>query len=334
MRPRIPGRYTFCETPATAAYLAASGPPPMLWPAGRGSRGEACSQSLSAFRPACYFVSVPAEKQTGGAEPFAAALDRLYAAPLEQFVALRRELVASLRASGDPPAARLLAAAIKPTRTAWALNRVARSHPELLRGFFDARDRAAAAQVQGNAEQARTAVREYRERMAEVGRAAREALGEAGVAINAAQVRRIGESLQASSTGDADARATLLAGRLARDEDVQDPFAGLEVGGARPRPGPDPQPSDGVVGKREAAARAAHERAMQRERARRERALEEARQRVASLEHEAREARAVAMRAEAATRRAQSAEKLAMGAAEQAEERLERARADLRAKTI
>jgi hypothetical protein len=253
-------------------------------------------------------VSVPTKKQASQPEPLADALDRLYGAPLEQFVALRRELGAALRVAGELPASRLVATATKPTRTAWALNQVARRQPELLHALFDARDAAAAAQKQGDAEQVRTTVREYRTRLAGAVRAARDVLGEVGVEANAGQSRRIGESLQAASAGGVDARSKLLAGRLAQDVDVEDPFGGLEVGATTARRSPEPhRPDDSASRKREAAAQDARERALQRERAERERAIKEGRLHVMSLEEKARDARALAREAEVAAGRAQSA---------------------------
>ena len=46
------------------------------------------------------------------------SLDRLYAVPLEEFLALRKQLAGELRSSGDITASKAIAAAPKPTRTA------------------------------------------------------------------------------------------------------------------------------------------------------------------------------------------------------------------------
>jgi hypothetical protein len=273
---------------------------------------------------------MPTRKPASGPEPLSDALDRLYGAPLEQFVALRRELVATLRAAGELPASRLVATATKPARTAWALNQVARRRPELLHALFDARKCAAAAQEKGDAEQVRTTVREYRARLADAVRAARDVLAEVGVEINAGQSRRIGESLQAASSGEDDARAQLLAGRLVQDVDVEDPFAGLAVGGTRARRDQDRQrPEDGGSRKRDTEERDARDRAIEREREERQRAIEEGRQRIASLERTARETRSLAAEAESAARRSQAAAEKAGRAAAEAEERLGQARAEL-----
>ena len=49
-----------------------------------------------------------------------------------------KELVAALRARGEAAAAQAVAAAAKPTRTAWALNQVARARPELVEALLQA----------------------------------------------------------------------------------------------------------------------------------------------------------------------------------------------------
>ncbi|MCW3062993.1 MAG: hypothetical protein JWN32_165, partial [Solirubrobacterales bacterium] len=55
-----------------------------------------------------------------------AAVDQLYAVPLEEFVPERTRLAKELRAQGEETAAAELAKLPKPTAAAWALNHVAR----------------------------------------------------------------------------------------------------------------------------------------------------------------------------------------------------------------
>jgi len=234
----------------------------------------------------------------------AEALDRLYTAPLDRFVAVRRELVASLRAAGEAAAVQVVASATRPTRTAWALNQVAHRRPELLRALFDARDRATKAQKQGDAEKIRGSVQEYRDRLAAAVDGAREVATVSGFSFNAGQARRIAETLQATSAARSQAQASLLAGRLTRDVEVDDPFAGLESGSTR-------------HGEKK------HGQEL-RERAR---AMQQAAQdRVASLEQKAVEARAAARHAGALARRASSDAERANRDAEEAEKRLDEAR--------
>jgi hypothetical protein len=257
------------------------------------------------------------------------ALDRLYSAPLDQFTALRRELSAALRASGDAETSRVVAAAAKPTRTVWGLNQVARQRAELLRALFKARDAAAEAQRGAEAAQIRATVREYRDRAAEVVGAVRQALADAGVELTPAQARRIGETLQAASAEGPDARARLLAGRLAQDVDV-DPFAGIEAGSTRRSRSTEPPRKDALPREREGAEAKAREREAQRQREERTRRTEEARARIAALGEEVREARAAARRAEVAAMRAQNDAEQARRHAADVEARWTRAREEQR----
>ena len=62
----------------------------------------------------------------------AEAMQRLYAAGPEEFMAVRRELVAAARAAGDRGVATELGALRKPSLAAWAINLVARVSPGVL----------------------------------------------------------------------------------------------------------------------------------------------------------------------------------------------------------
>jgi hypothetical protein len=291
-----------------------------------------------------------------------AALDRLFAAPFDEFVALRREIALGLRKGGDAAAGRTVAAFAKPSRTAWALNQVARRHPALVTQALDAWATAAAAPKAGDADDVRATARAFRERMADVVQAAEGVAREDGSALNVVQGRRIAATLQAIAGGaDAAARERLVAGRLAADVDVDDPFAGLEVGppGLRPRVAKDemdggtdvsvpaashargqPQapprgqvhPAPARPAREEMAAKraAAHEAERARAREKREKEAEEVRARVAALEGEARQARAAAREAEVAATRAQADADRARRAVDMVERKLEEARGELR----
>jgi hypothetical protein len=156
-------------------------------------------------------------------------LDALYAAPFEGFVAARREASLRLRAAGEVAAARSIATAAKPTRTAWALNQVARRQPALVDHVMKAREAAAKAQKSGDAHAIRDGARAFRDAIGEVVRAARAVLEKANAPLNVAQARRMGETLQALAADDVE-REQLVAGRLTEDVEVEDPFAGLEPG--------------------------------------------------------------------------------------------------------
>jgi hypothetical protein len=252
--------------------------------------------------------------------PVDSALDRLYSAPLDAFVGLRREIANELRAAGDAETARRVAAAPKPTRTAWVLDQIARKQPEVVRRFLDVRDQTAAAQ-RDDPEKLRAAMRAYRERVSDVVHAARTTAEQAGFGLGAGQMRRLTETLQAAGAKDSETRAKLLAGRLVHDASVEDPFAALE--GVTPR------------ARRRAEAKmarraSARERELDRKRAEKERAIEKARDELAVLERAAREARTRARTAEARASSAQAEAARCRRVADDAESRLARAREALR----
>jgi cell division septum initiation protein DivIVA len=274
--------------------------------------------------------------------PAAEALDGLYAAPLDDFVTKRRDAVAALRAAGEVAAARLVATAAKPSRTAWALNQVARRRPELLASALSARALAAAAQATAEGEALRATARAYRDALAALVQAASDAAQEDGAELTPAQGRRISATVQAAAgTDDPDVRETMLAGRLAKDIDIDDPFAGLEVGPERePRHDVGPPARHDPATRRAAEAGREREKARERERQAHEReqlrqaqALEEARARVVALEEEAREARVAAREAEVAADRARVEAERLRRAVEAVEKRLSDARGELRSRS-
>jgi hypothetical protein len=250
----------------------------------------------------------------------ARALDRLYEAPLERFVALRRELSATLRASGDTTGSSEVAAAKKPSRTAWAINQLARRHPERVTAAFEAYTAAERAQAEGEATAMRQTARAFRDSVAEVVRAAAAMLVDTGARTGATQQRQLAETVRAAAAGGPAARARLMSGQLSEDLVVDDAFAGTAERGpgrsARPAPATKEEP-------RKTAAAVQRE---LRERQARERALEEQRRRVEALEREAREARAAARQAEVALLRAQGEADRARRAVGEIEERLLAAR--------
>ena len=82
--------------------------------------------------------------------------DTLYGLPLEEFVAARDALAKELRAAGDREEAAVVKKLAKPTRAAWAVNMLARSHADEVRALVDAGTALAGAQEEllGGAEPA------------------------------------------------------------------------------------------------------------------------------------------------------------------------------------
>ena len=215
-------------------------------------------------------------------DPLSPALDRLYGAPLEDFVAVRTKLAAELKAAGEAAASKAIAAAPKPTRTAWALNQVSRRQPELPRALLRARD-AAFTPTPGDADGLRQAMRAYRDKITDIVRAARDLMAEGGMEPNAIQLRRMTETVQAASA-DEGARTQLLGGTLVRDTEAEDPLALLAAGAAA-------LDKSGKNEKATAAPAVDRKREQDRhDREERARSLAEARARVSELEGASRDA--------------------------------------------
>ena len=78
--------------------------------------------------------------------PLAEAMQRLYAAGLDEFMALRGELVAGARAEGDRATAAEIGKLRKPSVAAWAVNLTARRSPEVVLALVRLGSRMRAAQ--------------------------------------------------------------------------------------------------------------------------------------------------------------------------------------------
>jgi hypothetical protein len=276
---------------------------------------------------------VGAKASTESDRALNAAIEELYAAPFDSFVSLRRELSVRLRGSGDTSAAGQVAQAAKPTRTTWALNQVARKHPDVIAAIVHAREAAATAQKSGDAQAIREGARHYREAVANAVRAVRATLAADGVALSPAQARRLGETVQALSADESE-RGRLASGRLTRDVEVDELFAGVELG-ADVRPAKERGPLRGDKASRTSEAEGARAREVERlraelERQERERALEERRSRITGLERAVDDARKAAADAEREARRAQHLSDKAGRALAELERKLALAREDLK----
>src|SRR4051794_38976806 len=75
-------------------------------------------------------------------------VDALYAGDLEDFVAARDALAKALRADGDRDGAAAVKKLPKPTRAAWAVNRLVRERPEEIRALVQAGEGLAGGQEQ------------------------------------------------------------------------------------------------------------------------------------------------------------------------------------------
>jgi hypothetical protein len=164
-------------------------------------------------------------------------LDALYGVPPEEFTALRKELAAAARKRGDGDAAKLIAAARRPTAAAWVLNRLVRADETVRSRLADltAALRAAHAEMDGPRIRELTGV----QRML-IGELVRASLAGAGLSNPSAAMREdITGTLQAAIADPE------VAGRLGRLEKAEQ-FSGFGDFGAvtatpsKPEPVKDP----------------------------------------------------------------------------------------------
>ena len=141
------------------------------------------------------------------------AADRLFALPLDEFVAARNAAAKHATTAGDAVGAARLRALTKPTVAAWVVNQVARTHPdevgdlvglgEDLRAATEARDRARLTELDHERRRQVDALVREVSRAGEVG----------GRAVSGEVLRRLGETLTAAVM-DRDAGALVRAGCL------------------------------------------------------------------------------------------------------------------------
>jgi hypothetical protein len=206
-------------------------------------------------------------------------LDRLYAAPLDEFVAERDAIAKQLRATGDREAADRVKALRKPSAAVWAVNQLARRQQKDYRALLTAGDKLRATQekVLGGGspdklQEAAAAERELVERLTEKGGAILEV---AGQKPTDATLRRLSGTLHAAATRP-DLREAAESGRLEHEEETAG-FGFDLLSGGLPQAPQRTQGEDKRVRERRDAA---------------EHRLEEAREALAAAEEEAKDAAA------------------------------------------
>jgi hypothetical protein len=150
-----------------------------------------------------------------GEDLLQAAADELYAADLADFTERRKALATGARAAGEPAAAKQIAALRKPTRSAWAVNRLVRADPDVpgrlstLAGEL----RAAEAALDGSR------IRELSQARRElVDALVREALGMTGESAPSAALQEEVTAIFGAALADPQVAAQLAAGTLVRAE--------------------------------------------------------------------------------------------------------------------
>jgi hypothetical protein len=180
------------------------------------------------------------------------ALDDLYGAPLEDFVAERKRLAKKL----DADEAKAFAKARKPNVAAWVLNQLARRERRDVDLLLDAghRLRQAQAGVLRGAEKAAfdDARRKESDALKRLTKAAERLLRDARGTVGANVLSQIDAGLRAAAINE-EGRELLARGRFVEPPQSTgfEAFAGIEVPKAKPRPAPKKRDTQAV---REAAA--------------------------------------------------------------------------------
>ncbi len=248
-------------------------------------------------------------------------LDRLYAAPLSEFVAVRNEIASLLRSRGDDEGARLAKALAKPSAVAWTVNQLARRHPQEMGELLDAGERLRKAHrkalsMRAGADDLREIAVEERAILRRLLALAESIMKDAGIAVSRTHTGAIEETLSAAAVDD-EARELLRQGRLTKQ--MQRVGFG-DVSGLTVIPGGRDSAEAGADAGARAQARELERlaRAAEREAERRERIAESAATRVEAAKEKLGEAEAAAAQAAAAAAEARREADQARTAADEA----------------
>jgi hypothetical protein len=232
--------------------------------------------------------------------------DRLYAVPLEDFIAERKRLAKELRDGGDREAAAEVAKLPKPTPPAWALNQLAREEPEAIGAWLDAAESLRDASARPSSA-LREAMAGHRDATRTLVAVVRDRARPGGKPLSEPMLERVRELLQAA-TVDPDVADALRAGRVVEGAE-QPSLPGFDVDADAPPPAPRKTRPDAAEERRAAKDREAERKA--REQAERiaelERLVGQAEQQLAALDAEAEEREAAADEADAKLQAAQQA---------------------------
>lgn len=176
-------------------------------------------------------------------------LDRLYAAPLDEFVRARNELARRLKNEGKADEAEEIKRLAKPSVPTWAVNQLARRHAREMRALVEAAARLREAQAAGRRDFAQVAATE-RAAVSELVAAAAEILRETGRPPTDATLARVGTTLHAAAASEA-AREDLERGRLT--EELEPAGFGALLGAMPESPPARPEDEVGRARERRAA---------------------------------------------------------------------------------
>jgi hypothetical protein len=159
-----------------------------------------------------------------------AELDNLYATLPADFTRVRNDLAQRLKQAGQAEAAASVKQLRKPTVSLWAVNQLARRHPDNVRALLDAGERLRVAQqaaLRGESQELRAATAEERKIQHVLTQQAAELLRETG---HSADTKRIAETLRAAAVDESGGKL-LQRGRLSEELEASGfgSFAGMEL---------------------------------------------------------------------------------------------------------
>jgi hypothetical protein len=160
-------------------------------------------------------------------------LDRLYAAPLEEFTKLRNEIVALARKEGDQEAAIRIAVLRKPSASAWVVNQISRSSQTDLQRLINAGEALEEAQRQSLSGKGASGFEAARKDENDAVRLIRGAIKKLFPTVSAPTLDRVITSMRAGAAS-AEGRALLRQGRLTEDLEP----SGFSVFASTPTPAP------------------------------------------------------------------------------------------------
>jgi hypothetical protein len=178
------------------------------------------------------------------------ARDQLFAASLESFVEVRKELAAALASEGKKDDSRALKNVRRPSLSAWATNQVVRQALDESHAFFAASDALRHdqhAMMSGQSDRAsyQLCAEAFRNASSELGAAARAILAKGGRSGDPALVERILTNFRHAAASQ-ERREDLLGGELENDiapgeDDLASSFGAMAGGAPPPSRGPAPE---------------------------------------------------------------------------------------------
>src|SRR5919197_4547492 len=239
-------------------------------------------------------------------------LDDLFGRPLDEFTSARNELARRLKKAGQDDAAARVQALKKPSVPVWAVNQLARRHPDEVQDLVAAGEQLRKAQEEafrgGRREAVREATGAERNAARTLTRLAHELLEAEGRPVTRAVTDRLGSLLRAAAVNP-DAAELVAAGRLS--EEVESTGFGAVAG---------------IAPKRAARAKAQRQPSAEAERKRREQELRRLVARAEQLDRRAADADERAERAERAAAEARAKAEAARAEADEAGAAVEAAR--------